>query len=214
MVKLGERAGFDVIMCRSVISARSAMNALSFSTRLVIGFVTCSASTSRSMVRVSGSCRPRIAMDVEGRRVVEVDVERRRIVALGQQQPVEEGVDLADLRIGAGHVDAVAIGRARRATDEVVVFVRGNDEQGVVLVDAVGGETREEFAEGDVIGLELGDVFRLARAEGMRRHPAGWWRDRAAADCGHARPPDTRRRRARPPPAWSRHSRATAWAAG
>ena len=39
MVKLGERAGFDVIICRTVISARSARNALSFSTWPVIGFV-------------------------------------------------------------------------------------------------------------------------------------------------------------------------------
>ncbi len=108
-------------------------------------------------------------MDIECRRVVEVNIERRRVVALGEQQPVEERVDLADLGIGAGHMDAVAIGRARRAADEVVVFVRGHDEQRIVLVDAVGGKTREELAERDIIGHELGDVFRFARTECMGR---------------------------------------------
>ena len=69
----------------------------------------------------------------------------------------------------AGHVASdVAVGMAPRpvggaAAGEVVVLIRGEDEQGVRLVDAVRGKAREEGTEGLVVGVQLGDVVSLAR---------------------------------------------------
>jgi hypothetical protein len=48
--------------------------------------------------------------------------------------------------------------RARRAADEMIVFVGHDDKQRVVLGDAVRGEPGKEFAERGVVLLELGDV--------------------------------------------------------
>jgi hypothetical protein len=52
-----------------------------------------------------------VAVDVKGRRVVEVNAERCRVAELGGDYRVKIGVDLALFRIGAQRSDAVAIRR-------------------------------------------------------------------------------------------------------
>ena len=107
-----------------------------------------------------------VAGDVDRGRVVGVDLECSCVATLGGQQPGEVGVDLADLAVRAWRIDTIAAGRARSATDKVVALVRGENEQGVALVDAVVGEAREELAERGVIRLQGGDVSSLAGAVG------------------------------------------------
>ena len=50
----------------------------------------------------------------------------------------------------------------------MVALVGGDDELGVGGVDAVGRQALEEGGEGGVVGLRLGDVARVTRAEGRR----------------------------------------------
>ena len=52
----------------------------------------------------------RIAIDVEGRRIIEMNAERRHVAEFGEQHRVQNGVDLALQRIGARRHNAVAIG--------------------------------------------------------------------------------------------------------
>src|ERR1700722_10450733 len=87
---------------------------------------------------------------------------------LGKEQAIDEGIDLADVRISARRDDAVAARRARRAAGEVVVFVRRHEEQRVVLGDGIRRQPVEEFLERGVVRRELGDVSGLAGPEGTR----------------------------------------------
>ena len=75
-----------------------------------------------------GVSRRGVTRDIEGRRIVRVNQERSCVLPLGQQQPVDEGIDLSDMGVGAGRVDAIAIRRGRRTADKMVVLVRGDDE--------------------------------------------------------------------------------------
>src|SRR5206468_10200435 len=104
----------------------------------------------------------RVAIEVDGRGRVGVDREGGGDVLLGGEQAGQVGVDLADLAVGAGSVHAVAVRRAGGAAHEVVALVRGHDEQGVILVDAVGLQAGEEGGEGRVVGAEGGHVVGLA----------------------------------------------------
>ena len=112
---------------------------------------------------------------IEGRRVVRVNQERGCVLPLGQQQAVDEGIDLADMGVGAGRVNAIAICRGRRTADKMVVFVCGNDEQRIVLGDAVSCKPCKELAESRVVDLELLDVgcfTRTKRAFAAQRWPS------------------------------------------
>src|SRR5258705_12944377 len=65
---------------------------------------------------------------------------------------------------GDGH--AVAARVRGLAADEVIALVDREDEERVRLVDPVGGQAAEEGTKCIVVGLELGDVTRRARAVG------------------------------------------------
>src|SRR5262249_1081540 len=90
--------------------------------------------------------------------------------SLCDQQAIEQRGYLAFLtrRVGARHVDAITVGRSRRSTNEVIVFVGNDQEQRVVLGDPVSRQASEELAKCDVILLELCDITCLARPE------SGW----------------------------------------
>jgi hypothetical protein len=67
-------------------------------------------------------------------------LERSCDALLGRQQASEVSIDLADVRIRAGNVDAVAVGRTGRAARKVIAFVGGKNEQGVIASDAIRGQ--------------------------------------------------------------------------
>jgi hypothetical protein len=71
------------------------------------------------------------------------------------------------------HVDAIAVRRIRRAAHEVVVLVGGDDEQRVLLGDAIGLESIEEPRERRVMELELLDVSHFARTEPKQMSTGG-----------------------------------------
>ena len=70
---------------------------------------------------------------------------------LGEKQPIDVGGDLSDVRVGARRGDTVAVRRARRAADEMIVFVGRHHEERVVFGDAVGSEPGEEFPECGIV---------------------------------------------------------------
>ena len=104
--------------------------------------------------------RSGIAVDINRRRVVTVHRERRAVGTLRDQQSVDECVDLTLLArcVGAGHIDAIAIGRTGRSADEMVVLIGYHHEQRVVLGDAVRREPGKEFAERGIVLLQLRDI--------------------------------------------------------
>ena len=96
-----------------------------------------------------------IAVDVEGRRVIAVHAEWCHVVELRGVHLAQIGIDFALQGVGAWCRHAVAIRRRRRPADEMVVLVGGDDEQGIVLSDAVLGEAGKKFAECLVECLQL-----------------------------------------------------------
>jgi len=72
------------------------------------------------------------------------------------------------LSVGAWDGNAVAIRWARGTADKMIIFVRRDDEQRIVLGDAVSGETGKELAESFVVRLQLRDVAGFA---GTSRQP-------------------------------------------
>ena len=83
------------------------------------------------------------------------------------QQRVDRDLDAAQLAgvVAAGHHDAVAARIAGTHANEVVVLVGRHDEQGVGLVDAVGGEARKELAECLIVAAKVLFVDRVAGAK-------------------------------------------------
>src|SRR5204863_8317252 len=79
-----------------------------------------------------------VAVEVDGGRRVRVHREGGGDILLGGEQAGQVSVDLAYLAVGAGGVHAVAVRRAGGAAHEVVALVRGDHEEGVIFVDAVG----------------------------------------------------------------------------
>jgi hypothetical protein len=51
----------------------------------------------------------------------------------------------------------------------VIILIRHNEEERVLLRDPRRGKPREERAECLVVGFELADILLLARPEGMSR---------------------------------------------
>ena len=111
--------------------------------------------------------RPRIGVDVHVRSIVAVNRERRAVHALREQDLVDRQLDLADILVAARRGYAVAIRRARRAADKMVVLVRHDNKQRVGLVDAISLEAGEEFAKGLIVSLQRRNITGLARAIGM-----------------------------------------------
>jgi len=105
----------------------------------------------------------RVPGDIDVRRRVGVHLERGCDPLLGGEQASQVAVQLADLAVRARRRDAVTVGRAGRAADEVVALVGSEHEQRVRLVDAVLGQPREELPERVVVRLQGGDVAGLSR---------------------------------------------------
>ena len=127
-----------------------------------------------------GSVWPGIAVDVERRRIVAMHAERRRIGELGGIDQAQIGVDLAFLAHRCRNVDAVTMaGLGGSPERKVIVLVGGDDEQRIVLGDAVLRKPGEEVAEGLVVVLELRHIACLAGAESAVRMLAAarrkWW---------------------------------------
>ena len=49
----------------------------------------------------------------------------------------------------------------------MIALVRGDDKKRVALIDAIVGETREEFTECSIVGFQCGHVTSFARAIGF-----------------------------------------------
>ena len=157
-------------MCSAFISSRSAIAFISVSVLLVYGFTAVSPAVCTLEVPNRGARRIGIPREVERRRVVTVhreaeDRHARRVMTDDQgarnlvvQQRVDVRVDLADLvrAVLTRNPDAVAVRLLH--TDEVVAFVDGEDEQRVLLGDAVVREPLEERRKRIVVRLQLCDV--------------------------------------------------------
>ena len=135
------------------------------------------------LLEVACLCRVarRIAGDVDVRRHVAVDAEvgrRRRAVVdvVRRDEPLQVGVDLAHVLVGARLRHAVARRVVGRRAGEVVALLDGDDEERVVLRDPVLLHAREELSERLVVVLELLDVPGLAgtvRVMDLAREPVG-----------------------------------------
>lgn len=110
--------------------------------------------------------RKRIAVDVKRRRVAEHNIEPGHIAALGGEQAVDGRIDLADLRIAAGHRDAVTIRRTRRPADEDVVLHGHHNEQRVVPGYPIGGKPDGESVKCRIVSRQAADIVLLTGSEG------------------------------------------------
>src|SRR6185369_1229324 len=106
------------------------------------------------------------------RRALRLDVERRVGARRRREQALYVRLQLADLTVGvvAGHRDAVTSGRSGLAgpahvgSGQLVVLFGADHELGVRRRDAVLLEPIEEGREGGVVGLRVGHVAAVARA--------------------------------------------------
>ena len=98
----------------------------------------------------------RVAVEVIGRRHVEVDAKWRRHSG-SRQKLVHQHLHLADLAgaVDAGRRHAVAAGLG--LAGEMIALIGGDDEQRVGFVDALSLQLREERGEALLVLLELCD---------------------------------------------------------
>src|SRR5437868_15513754 len=55
-------------------------------------------------------------------------------------------------------MDSITVRRRWRASNKMVAFIGGHDEESVLLGNSIFCETGEEFVEGIIIGCECGNV--------------------------------------------------------
>lgn len=102
--------------------------------------------------------RARLPGHIHSRRIVEMDREGS-VIAGVRNNAVKVEVKFADAGrsgpsirgIGARRFHAVAVRRARRASDEVVALVGREDEERVALIDTSLREFFKEFAESRIV---------------------------------------------------------------
>src|SRR5262249_22804326 len=92
--------------------------------------------------------------------------EGRGNILLSCQQAGQIGSDLADLVIGAGNIDAIAVRGAGRSTNKMISLIGSYHEERIAGVNAIIIQASKELPKGRVIRLEGRYIASRTRTKG------------------------------------------------